>query len=177
MKSAAAIQATPEEYRHKINGTTLPQRTLRALETVDDMPPELRACVHEFGYAIVNACLQAGVTKPAQIRQLVYNIWQGARQPHQRTGERGTSIMEYLDWVLIQAGAQITAQRLVRVLHDKGMVVVPHEPTEQMIVTSMMAIEKMGLLTKRQKHTIRLRAAIRGAAKQFWPHLFGEKAK
>ena len=140
------------------------------------MPADLRACVHEFGFAIVNACILAGVTQPARIRQLVYEIWQGARQPNQRTGTKGTSALDFLDWVLIQAGAQITAPCLLRLLYQKGLVVIPHEPTDQMIVTSMMAIERMGLLTKRKKHALRLRAAIRAATRQFWPELIAEKA-
>ena len=171
---------TPAYVPHdQTDSITLPDRTLRALDEVDKMPPELRGCVHEFGFAIVDACVKSGISRPQRIRQLVYQIWQGARQPHQRSGVgkgAGAAAEDYLDWVLLQAGANITAARLVRVLYDKGLVVIPHEPSDDMVVTSMMAIEGMGVMTKRKKHSTRLRAAIRAGVRQFWPGLMKEKA-
>lgn len=148
----------------------------RAFSEVDTMDPELRQCVHEFGYAIVKACLLVGVTKPNYIRHLVHEIWMGARQPEQKmagSGQRTGAVRttHFLDWVLIQAGANISAERLVRLLWQKDFVIMPREPTREMVAASMEAIATMGTLTKTQKHLIRLRAAIKAATKQCWPHL------
>lgn len=59
-------------------------RSLKQFESVDGMGPSLKACVHEFGYTIVHAMLEAGVTKPNVIRNLVREVWLGARQPGEK---------------------------------------------------------------------------------------------
>jgi len=149
-------------------------RRLRALEATDDMKAGLRQCVHEYGYAIVQACLQAGVNEPRTIRQLVREIWAGARQPAQRTGTGSArrNALEHLDWVLIQANAEINASTLIRILKDNNLVIVPDEPTFQMIEASKATVANHDLkITKSDKHRLRLRAAIKAAVEQFWPHL------
>lgn len=120
------------------------------------MSPALRQCVHEYGYAIVKACLCAGVSKPERIRQLVKEIWEGARQPQQRRKVGGS-----LDWLLVQVGAQITTAALVRVLKDNGLVVVPIEATRKMIDASLAECSQFkDRVTKEEKHRRRLRAAL-----------------
>lgn len=146
----------------------LPQKTLRALAETDAMPPDLRACVHEYGYPIVYACLSNGVNNPASIRHLVCEIWRGARNTDQRNKKSIGRATITLDWVLIQAGAEISAERLIRVLDDHSMVIVPKEPTPAMVEASMRAIQGMGLMNKPRKHLLRLRAAIKAGAHQFW---------
>jgi MinD-like ATPase involved in chromosome partitioning or flagellar assembly len=136
---------------------TAAQRKEEALAVTDEMPAELRACVHEFGLPIVTACVNAGVSKPAVIRQLVAEIWDGARQT---TQQRRRGPISVLDWVLIQAGAQISAATLLRVLRSHSMVIIPLEPTTLMVEASMDAVNHMGVVSKSRKHRNRLRAAI-----------------
>lgn len=154
----------------------LSKTRLHALDMVDDMSPELRACVHEFGLAIVVACLNSGVRNPAQIRQLVVEIWRGARHSGQRTSKEavGVSVLALLDWLLIQAGAQLSAAKLQRVLFSSCWTIAPLVPTNAMIEASMATIT-MGdrLVNKREKHRLRLEAALRAGAKQ----LNGELSK
>lgn len=142
----------------------LPQRTYRALAETDTLPAALRQCVHEYGHAIVRACLAAGVTAPNQIHNLVHEIWQGARQPQQRTGSTKRAdrspVMDKVDWILIQAGSQISAEMLVRVLSRGGFSIVPTEPSPQMVEASMDAVNHFGVVSKTIKHRNRLRAAI-----------------
>jgi len=57
-------------------------KRLARMEQVDAMTPDVRACVHEFGLSIVNAFLQAGVTKGRHIRHIVMCIRQGSYQSH-----------------------------------------------------------------------------------------------
>lgn len=162
------------------DGLTLPDRTLRAVAATDDMPPELRACVHEYGFAIVQGMRQAGVTDPRRIRQLVHTVWMGARQPNQRVGgtvgRKHSPVLEHLDWLLLQAGAAIPARTLLRTLFQHNMVIVSREPADHMVAASMDATNHMGVVSKAEKHRRRLRAAITAGARRLWPHLFEERA-
>jgi hypothetical protein len=156
---------------------TLPERSIRALDETDQMPAALRECVHEFGYAIVHACVQRGVVEPRHIRSLVREIWDGARQPAQRNriGRKYSPVLDSLDWILIQAGAGISATTLVRVLWDKGMVIVPNEPGHVMIEASLATVTGGNVIcTKPEKHRRRLRAALRAQAQRLWPQLFSQ---
>lgn len=136
-------------------------------ERVDRYPAEIRQLIHEFGQPIVEACLQAKITKPAMIPQLVTEIWAGARQTSQRGGAEGT-----LDWVLMQAGATISAARLERVLNDYCLRIVPIDPTAEMIAASMAEVGNFNQrVTKSQKHRLRLTAAVRACKPRFRLHV------
>jgi hypothetical protein len=68
-------------------------RRVRRMNLVDAMPPDLRACVHDYGLSVVLACTEAGVSKPKRIRHIVETVLdefsptrggyssQGARSP------------------------------------------------------------------------------------------------
>jgi hypothetical protein len=138
-------------------------RYVKALANSDRLSPELRECVHQFGSPIVNACLQANVKKPSLIRQLVLEIWAGARQTGQAGGAEGT-----LDWVLAQAGASITAARLETILRDFDLRIVPSTATKEMIEASMAEVSTFDQrITKREKHQRRLMAAIKACPRRF----------
>lgn len=47
------------------------QKRRQRMTRIDDMPPDLRALVHEYGFYIVDNFMQCGVTRPRQIRHLV----------------------------------------------------------------------------------------------------------
>jgi len=143
------------------------ERTERSFEDIEAMPPALRQCVHEYGYAIVQACLQCGVTNPNNIHQLVREIWDGARQPKQRRPRGGS-----LDWILIQAGAEISAATLVRVLAQNNLHIVPADPTTAMVEASKAEVSDFcERVTKTEKHRRRLRAAIKVGGKHLWPEI------
>lgn len=147
-------------------GLRMTTKSERGLEATDDMPAGLRQCVHEYGFAIVNACLQFGVRKPAHIRQLVREIWAGARQPAQRA-----TIGNRLDWLLMQAGSDLSAATLVRMLWSDSFVIAPLSPSALMTAASMATVSGHDVLvTKQQKHQMRLRAAL-FAARHMWPSL------
>jgi hypothetical protein len=58
-------------------------RRATRMARVDAMPPEIRACVHEYGLTIVDAMLDLGIKKAKQIRHLVDTVrresYQGPR--------------------------------------------------------------------------------------------------
>lgn len=152
--------------------TAVESRSNKQFDRMEAMPSAVRQCVYEFGFEIVNACIEAGVTCPHRIRHLVFEIWNGARQPSQRRGKApGSRVAGKIDWLLIQAGAEISADKLVRVLFQNGFIVVPVEPSPYMIEASMDAVNHMGVVSKSVKHRNRLRAAHKAALKHCWPDL------
>ena len=152
----------------------LRQSCVRALERTDALPAHLRALVHEYGFAIVHAMVEAGVRDPQRIHHLVHEVWAGARQPNQRTGRRHSKrspVLDQLDWLLVQAGSEVTAETLVRVLNQSDLIIIPCEPSARMVAASLDATNHMGRVTKEQKHRNRLRSALKAAKAHLWPHL------
>lgn len=144
-------------------------------EDVDRLPVEYRQIVHEFGFAIYRALITAGVTRPSQMRQLVHEIWHGARgstRGGKPRGYPGAANLSQLDWLLIQTGSNVSAATLVGILKRHGFILVPHEPSPGMIDASMDTVSDFDVkCTKREKHRRRLRAAHDAAVAHFWPFL------
>ena len=55
-------------------------RRARRMDRIDNMPADLRACVHEYGLTIVDACLDSGVRRARAIHHLVRVIRSGSAQ-------------------------------------------------------------------------------------------------
>ena len=49
-------------------------RRIARMRNVDDMPPAMRALVHDYGYAVVHSFVSCGVTKPKRIKHLVETV-------------------------------------------------------------------------------------------------------
>lgn len=150
---------------------TINKHAQKGLDITDAMPGPLRECVHVYGFAVVHAFREAGIKEPRLIHHLVNEVREGGRQPNQRTGKNNSPVMQKLDWLLVQRGAQITAAELIRTLWRNSMVIVPVSASNQMVQASIDATGNMGLVSKTEKHSGRLQAAIRAAVVQFWPHL------
>lgn len=142
-------------------------RAQRSLDETDQMPPKLRQCVHDYGYAVVNQFRMAGVTNPAMIHQIMHEVWNGPRQPKQAAN----SVLSKMDALIMQAGEHISAAALVRFLWTNGLAIVPKEPSTHMVAASMAALDNDAWVSKERKHQLRLRAAIKAAAHRWWPHL------
>lgn len=147
------VPCKPDHFKGK--------RTLRSFDELDRLSPRLRECVHEFGLPIVRACLQMKISEPRHIRQLVHEIWEGARQTTQRKENvtRGS-----LEWLLIQSGTGVSAATLIEFLARHNLAIVSSEPTAAMVAASMDAVNHMGVVSKSAKHRNRLRAAIKAGA-------------
>lgn len=150
------------------------QRTIRALNATDNMPSKYRMLVHEFGSEIVNEYIQNGVEDPATIRRLVIAAWNGSRSAPNRTSHNNgvPGAIATLDWVLIQAGAQISAATLLAILHRNNYAVMPMTASRAMIDASMDVDLTDRIVTKREKHHERLIAAIKAGSRDLWPHLW-----
>jgi len=134
-------------------------RRLKQLEDVDAMPRDLRECVHEFGFAIVYACRKYGIQDPAQIRDLVREIWAGARQTGQKNDARNV-----VDWILAQSGSSLSFVGLKRALKNNNLTICGLNPSAAMIDASLAEVSGHNIrCTKREKHQRRLQAALRVA--------------
>lgn len=151
------------------------QQVTDNLDDVDRLPRDHRLIVHEFGYAIYRALIAVGVREPRAMRFLVTEIWRGARgsmRSGKPRGFSGENNLAQLDWLLIQSGSNIPAATLLRVLRQYGLVVVPIEPSPQMVEASIETVRNHDMvLTKPRKHAMRLRAAIEAGANHYWPFL------
>lgn len=108
---------------------------------VDAMPEDWRALVHEYGFTIVEALRDCGVAKARQGRHVietVLNEMSAFRGGFSSQGERSRA--------------------------DNHLVLVPREPTQGMIEASMATVSTYDVkITKREKHRLRLKAAIEQA--------------
>lgn len=128
----------------------------KALDEVDRLPPDLRACAHEYGLPIVTVCMKHGVKKASAIHELVREIWTGARQTSQRRVPSST-----LDWYFSQAGLDMNTATLLRLLDNQSLIIIPKFATREMIEASIKTIANFDLrLTKHEKHRMRLNAAL-----------------
>lgn len=50
------------------------QKRRRRMERIDNLSPEMRGLVHEYGFTVVGAFLDLGITKPNQIRHAVETV-------------------------------------------------------------------------------------------------------
>lgn len=50
------------------------RRRKARMESVDNMPEDIRACVHDYGLAVVTAIRNSGVTKAKNIRHIVETV-------------------------------------------------------------------------------------------------------
>ncbi|MEQ8450644.1 MAG: hypothetical protein RIB97_13245 [Nitratireductor sp.] len=133
---------------------TLSQKRIDALHTVDRMPSDLRACVHEFGLPIVTVMMQRGINNPDHIREIVAACWSGGRQHGQGNDSRGA-----VDSLL--ANGIVTYDGLCRFLALRQLVIAPISPTREMLDASMAAVSGHNVrVIKEEKHRRRLRAAM-----------------
>lgn len=50
------------------------QKRANRMRMIDDMPADLRACVHDYSLNVVKAFVDVGVTKPKHIRHIVERV-------------------------------------------------------------------------------------------------------
>jgi hypothetical protein len=133
----------------------------KALEETDRLPADLRECVHEYGLPIVAVLMKHGIKRGAHIREVVREVWAGARQTSQRRAPSST-----LDWYFAQTGIDLNTRTLLRLLEDQSLVIVPKNATIQMVEASMATVCNHDMiLTKKQKHKLRLDAALDAGSK------------
>lgn len=134
-------------------------KRVNRMNEIDRLPPAIRELIHEFNWKMINSFLQAGVTDARKIRHLIRCVMEGAatyggghlqaKDPSQPPG--------------LKLSNEATMELALR--HD---IVVCHiNPLDQVVQASMDAVlpyvPGTPLLTKREKHRIRLKAALQTA--------------
>lgn len=140
----------------------IPAGTTASCEAVDDLPPKVRALIHEFGFAVVQAFVNAGIHNPKVIRRLIYAVWLGPRELANVPSHHRNHIptLATLDLALT-TGRIPNAAALVQYLRGISTTIVPWEPSGGMVRASIEETGRLGLVSKEEKHRARLRAAIR----------------
>lgn len=65
---------SPRPYLGRPPEEVASQRRASRMEKVDQFDPAIRALIHEYGLATVQALMDCGVTKPKQIKHIVETI-------------------------------------------------------------------------------------------------------
>lgn len=139
---------------------------------VDSLPADIRALVHDFGWGVVSAYLQAGVTKAKRIRHLIETTLDGSWEIRSR--RLNTQVIsraaERLNKCLSEFHLPANGQALVDSLRRNGAVIVCMQPTTAMVDASIHALHQPqyanAYVTKQEKHRIRLTAALRAAERE-----------
>jgi hypothetical protein len=67
--STALRNASPEEFRKIIK-----KRRSDRMAAIDNLDPDVRSCVHEYGWNVVHAFMLLGVNRAKHIRHLVETV-------------------------------------------------------------------------------------------------------
>lgn len=84
------------------------KRTAR-MRRIDDMEPELRSLVNEYGFRVVDTCMQLGVIKPKHIRHMVETVldeFSPTRGSHSSQGADTYRVMRMTRDAAIKAPAE-----------------------------------------------------------------------
>lgn len=143
------------------------------IDTVDRLPRAVRHLVHEFGASVVFEFVAAGIVDPNRIRHLIKAVHLGPREPGNLVNRGAFSTrraFNIFDTWLVQHGAGFPAVALVRGMREMGFTPVGTTgPTKEMLAASMEAVtHKDERLTKADKHTRRLQAALKAADAALW---------
>lgn len=116
-------------------------RRIKRMETVDSMPEDWRAVVHDYGLSIVTALRDCGVKEAKRARHIISVVVNETSPFHGGFSSQGR-----------------------HKAHDEQLVLVSREPSEAMIQASMDTVSNFDVtVTKHEKHRLRLRAAINAA--------------
>jgi hypothetical protein len=61
--------------------THFQERRVQRMEAIDQLPPNLKAVVHDWGWYIVKSFMDCGVTKPKHMRHLIEVVLDDTRAP------------------------------------------------------------------------------------------------
>jgi len=117
-------------------------RIIARMSEIDALPADVRELVHEYGWSIVKAFRDAGVTRARNILHLVRMVQQGSAEGCARP-------LIYID-------------DAPKTLAGNGLAVIPAEPSPAMLAASLAEVSGFNVhVTKPEKHRLRLVAAIR----------------
>lgn len=124
------------------------QRGISRMKTIDALPQEIRAVVHEEGFGVVKAFLDCGITKARQISHLIETVRGGSKEIGKRT----------------------EPMQIAPGLNPNDYVTVPLEPTTAMVEAGLgvtaawLDIKGSALTVNREKMRRRYRAMVLNAS-------------
>lgn len=129
-------------------------KRVNRMNEIDNLPADIRALVHEFNWTMINPFLKAGIRDARQIKHLIRCVVQGA------ASYNGSSLNPI-------ASLRLSTETTMELSLREDLVVCEINPSDQVVQASMDAVlpyvPGTPLLTKREKHRIRLRAALQTA--------------
>lgn len=129
-------------------------KRVNRMNEIDGLSPDLRELIHEFNWRMVKAFLDAGVTDARQIKHLIRCVVEGAAS---YSGSNMNPI----------GSLRLSTEAAMELALREDLVVCEINPRDQVIQASMDAVlpyvPGTPLLTKREKHRIRIRAALQTA--------------
>jgi len=144
----------------------------RQCAVIDNMPQPLRDLVHDYGFGVVVAFIENGVNSPNVIRHLiraVRSVGQDNRGLASESRARGGALLAVLEPWLIQQGAGFPSRHLVQVVRDAGFTLLPRNaPSLPMVEASLAALDGRPQISKREKHLMRLQAALLAGDRAMW---------
>jgi hypothetical protein len=131
-------------------------KRINRMNEIDRLPPDIRALVHEFNWTMIKSFLDAGVRDARRIRHLIRNVMDGS-------AAYGGGNMPDQGVPKLKLSTQTTMELALR----DDLAVCHIDPLDQVVQASMDAVlpyvPGTPLLTKREKHRIRLKAALQTA--------------
>ena len=129
-------------------------KRVNRMNEIDRLPADIRALVHEFNWTMIHPFLKAGIRDARQIRHLIRCVVHGAAS---HNGKNLPPIRPL----------RLSADTEMELALREDLAVCEINPSDQMVQASMDAVlpyvPGTPLLTKREKHRIRLRAALQTA--------------
>lgn len=150
---------------------------IERMEKFDRQPPEIRALVRDFGWTVVSAYLAAGIKKAGVIRHLIEITHAGSYEIQARYKETMTTSPagDRLAKAMSDIGLSGSAHALAKRIRFRGGVLMPMQPTSQMVQASIDELHKPRnrdrVVPREEKHRLRLIAAIAVAADMEMPPL------
>lgn len=128
-------------------------KRVNRMNEIDNLSPDIRALVHEFNWTMIHAFLQAGIRDARKIRHLISRVIEGAAS--------------YDGGNMDKVGLKLSTNTTLELALRPDVVACYIDPDERVVQASMDAVlpyvPGTPVLTKRQKHRIRLRAALQTA--------------
>lgn len=146
----------------------LAERRKRMAE-IDTLPEAWRHLVHEFGWTIIAPFFRAGL-KPGVAKHLIEIVLLGA---HEIREKRSANCLQSpaaarVAKAISGIATPYTPSALAVEIRRGGGIIVPMQPTREMVLASMTALHRrpfIGAIDTERKHRLRLSDALAAAAK------------
>lgn len=142
----------------------------KRMAAIDELPPEWRALVHEYGWTVICHYYRTGMkakTASHLIRETLNGAWE--IRERRRSNCRHSMAGERVCKALHSLGLPGNGHAVAAAIYQYGGVILPMMPTNAMVEASMEALNRrapIGWLDKPRKHRFRLIDALQAGAEE-----------